>query len=67
MLTFLPIGQLCPLSAAVLLQIMVAEHASRRRGLAQEALTLMMAYAYHHLVRLAKAQVHKQSLLQTPH
>eukprot|EP00891_Asterochloris_glomerata_P005476 jgi/Astpho2/5476/e_gw1.00078.39.1_t len=31
------------------IEIMVAEHASRRRGLAQEALTLMMAYAYHHL------------------
>ena len=58
--------QLCQLSAAVLLQIMVAEHASRGRGLAQEALTLMMAYAYHHLVRLAQVQVRKQSLLHKP-
>ena len=56
----------CPLSAAVLLQIMVAEHASRRQGLALEALTLMMAYAHRHLVRLADAHVHKQSLLQMP-
>ena len=32
------------------MQIMIAEKGSRRKGLAQEAVTLFMAYAVKHLV-----------------
>ena len=41
-----------PLQTIVaLMQIMIAEPGSRRKGIAREALTIMMAYAAEHLVR----------------